>query len=113
MGFTTGIGINIVSSIIAAVQPTSVVQIVSRNRKKNFPCVLTVDNVLGNLELFYRQNLPHLSYQLDTVPSMTDINDGWSLEPRQLREMCILSYFGQLVKDGNKPITSSDVLKYQ
>lgn len=97
MGYVHGIGINILSAVISFLRPTDILQICSQDPKKNYKCVLDIDSVKENANLFApcRQDL---SYNLYQIESMTDENDGWTAEPRQLREMCTLAFVRQMIK---------------
>lgn len=118
MGFSQGIGLNIISSAIKFIQPTDIVQIYSKNRNKNFKVDLTYDAVEENRKLFSDEDKPHLNYselkyKLHKVLAMNDESDGWSLEPRQSREMYVLAYFGQMMRNGVNSLTSHKLSMYE
>ncbi|XP_023311609.1 polynucleotide 5'-hydroxyl-kinase NOL9 [Anoplophora glabripennis] len=112
MGFVQGIGLNIVTSVIKCIQPTGIIQICSKNQKRNFKDDLTYKVVKENCTLFCDDQL-ELNYKLYKVPALNDENDGWTLEPRQSREMYVLAYFGQMMRNGVNSLTSCDVPMYE
>lgn len=95
MGFTHGIGVNILSAAICLCRPTDVVQIRSQNNKNNYKCNLTPEVVLENAEIFISGQT--LSYSLLEMESLCDNFSGWVAEPRQLREMSVLSYLSKMI----------------
>ncbi|CAH0553680.1 unnamed protein product [Brassicogethes aeneus] len=113
MGFNAGIGLNLVCSAIFYVQPTHVAQINSQIHKKNFACPLTIENVGKNSTLFCCDVKMSMHYELITISSMTDFNDAWSLEPRQMREMSILTYFGEMMSDEVLSITNPNIPMFE
>ncbi|EEZ97796.2 Polynucleotide 5'-hydroxyl-kinase NOL9-like Protein [Tribolium castaneum] len=96
MGYTHGMGLNILSAVIIHVQPTDILQISSRDSKKNYKSVLETDIVAEKAQLFV-SNLKNLHYNLHQIESKCDENDGWTAEPRQLREMTILAYIREMI----------------
>ncbi|KAG5874742.1 hypothetical protein JTB14_011983 [Gonioctena quinquepunctata] len=87
--------LNIVSSAITFILPTDIIQISSKIFKKNFKKDLTVETVRENCGLF--EDLSNVGFSLHKLMAMTDDNSGWTLEPRQAREMCVLSHLGQMM----------------
>lgn len=113
MGMTDGLGINLLSSIIAEVQPTQVVQIYSDHRPKNFKEDLTIDCVKRNRILLTPENSNELSFNYLKIKSVcTDLNNG-DLMPRNIRELCILSYFSQMMPNHCNHLTERDVKIYR
>ncbi|XP_063930696.1 polynucleotide 5'-hydroxyl-kinase NOL9-like [Zophobas morio] len=104
MGYTHGVGINILSAVITQIQPTDVLQICSQNSKKNYKFSLKTGVIKQNAKLFVSEKT-NLNYNLHQIESMCDGNDSWTAEPRQLREMCVLSYISHLV-DSNSVFKS-------
>ncbi|RZC34244.1 MobB domain containing protein [Asbolus verrucosus] len=111
MGYTYGIGINILSAAIVHMQPTDILQIHSQNSKKNYRCKLSVDVVIANAKVFVDLVPTDLNYNLYEVQSMCDYNDGWTAEPRQLREMSILAYISQMADSNSVFRTKSPLYK--
>lgn len=107
MGFTHGIGINILSAAIYLCRPTDVVQINSQNSKNNYESALTPEVVAKNAEIFVSGEA--ISYNLLEVESMCDNFSGWVAEPRQLREMSLLSYLSRMT-DANFAFKTKGVL---
>lgn len=95
MGFTHGIGINILSAAIHLCRPTDVVQIISQNSRNNYASALTPEVVAENAEIFVSGEA--ISYNLLEMESMCDNCSGWIAEPRHHREMSILSYLSRTI----------------
>lgn len=112
MGFAKGIGINIISSAITSLRPTDLIQIESKSHKKNFETDLTVKTVTENCYLF-GGNPKNLKFNFKKMVAMTDDNTGWSLESRLTREMCILAYFGEMMKNGADSLHSHNLPMYE
>ncbi|KAJ8921435.1 hypothetical protein NQ315_003053 [Exocentrus adspersus] len=118
MGFSQGIGVNIIASAIKHIQPTDILQIESSNQNRNFKEDLTPQMVMKNCKLFSEddedQTKPSkVNYKLHKVAAMSDEYEGWSFEPRTSRELNILAYFGLMMKDGIKTLTSQQLPMYQ
>lgn len=113
MGFSKGIGIKIISSAISYIQPTDIVQINSTIYQKNFSNDLSLNVVKENCNFFGGEpNL--LNFNLHIIPSMSDQKArGWSLEPRQVREMCVLAYLGQMMKENIATLTDKELPMYK
>lgn len=95
MGYTHDIGINILSAVIIQVEPTDVLQICSRDSKKNYKYILETNVIVENAQLFVPSK--NLNYKLHKIESLSDENNGWTAEPRQLREMCLLAYLREMI----------------
>ncbi|XP_056640156.1 polynucleotide 5'-hydroxyl-kinase NOL9-like [Diorhabda sublineata] len=108
MGFVHGIGINIVSSAITFIRPTDVVQIDSVSGKKNFITDINPRSVEAHCGLFGGDSAG-LDFKTFKINSSSDGISGWSLEPRQVRDMCVLSYFGKLINQQTDCLTSENV----
>ncbi|KAJ8939986.1 hypothetical protein NQ314_010926 [Rhamnusium bicolor] len=116
MGFVHGIGLNLISAAISHIQPTDIVQIQSNNYNRNFKADLSYETVHKNCNMFADRvdnNSVLLNYKLHKVPAMSDGNEGWALEPRQSREMCILAYLGQMMPRGVNSLTSHELPMYE
>lgn len=117
MGFSLAIGLNIACSVIAEIKPTTVVQIQSSNKKKNFSALLTPECVIENMLL--PSCLPvnvspeELSYQFITLQSLSDDCSGLTFQPRQIREMCALAYMSQVLPDDVWSLTDPAVRIYR
>lgn len=90
MGYTYGTGLNIVCAAISTIQPTDVLEIRSNDPKKNYKVPLDVEVVKRNAKIFVSSIPPLLNYHLHELQSMSDENVGWSGQPRQFREFCVL-----------------------
>lgn len=111
MGYSKGLGIKIVSSVINLVKPTDVVQIESRHKNKNFPCDLIAANVRKNCHFGIEQ--AKLNYRLHKLTSSADNVSGWKLEARQGRELCVLAYFGEVMTNDISSLTDPNVPMYE
>lgn len=111
MGFVKGLGIHIVSSAITFIKPTDIVQINSAKRKNNFINDLSVMTVMQNCHLFGNGGMD-FEYNLHILNSMSDKNNGWTLEPRQMREICVLAYLGDMMTDSVVALTSIKLPMY-
>jgi polynucleotide 5'-kinase involved in rRNA processing len=110
MGYTHGIGINILSAVIACVHPTDILQISSQDAKKNYKFLLSAEVVRENAKLFHSTSST-LDYNLHQIESMCDQNEGWTAESRQLREMCILSHVSNMTDSNSLFKTKSPLYK--
>lgn len=115
MGFVQGIGINIISAAITFIRPTDVVQINSVSHKKNFRTDITPKNVQEHCRLFDGDlsSAKGMDFNLIKISSSSDDINGWSLEPRQVRDMCVLAYFGKLMDEQTDCLTSENVPVYK
>ncbi|XP_023022136.2 polynucleotide 5'-hydroxyl-kinase NOL9 [Leptinotarsa decemlineata] len=104
MGFTQGVGLKIVSSAIAYIVPTDVVQISSQSSKKNFKEKLS-PNTARKYCCFFEGDPSNINFKLHELPSMNDNNTGWTVGSRQAREMCVLSYVGRMMTRGVNSLT--------
>lgn len=112
IGYTQSYAINIVSTIITYVLPTILLQINSSQHTKNFEKDLTVDAVAEYSNMFGRNDIMDLCYDLIMIDSMSDKLTSWQAQGRTTREMCILSYFSQIV-DETLSLTSKNVPLYK
>lgn len=100
MGFTNDIAFHLISSTIALLEPNQIVYIESSNKKKNFKLEMDKKTLIDHIKLFTAKSNLNFSFEIEKIPAATDENVGWTLQPRQMREMCILAYFGQNMKEG-------------
>lgn len=107
MGYTRGFGLNIFSSVVCCVKPSSVIEIRSSNPKRNFVQRLSLNLIYKSAQILTPHSKELSNLEIITLPSMTDESNGWVLEPRKVREMCVLSYFGACLSDSQKYITDS------
>lgn len=109
MGFTRSFGLDIFASVMTLVQPTIVTDIRSSSPQKIFPEELNWEKITERTKLF-SSNSAHISpYEYLVIKSMADSNQGWHLQPRQLREMSILSYFSQVLPNDLLSLTDGQV----
>ncbi|KAB0801391.1 hypothetical protein PPYR_05745 [Photinus pyralis] len=107
MGYTRGFGLNIFSSVVCCVKPSSVIEIRSSNPNRNFAQCLSLDLIHKSAQILTRHSEELSNLEIITIPSMTDESNGWVLEPRKVREMCVLSYFGACLPHSQKYITDA------
>ncbi|KAK5649600.1 hypothetical protein RI129_000629 [Pyrocoelia pectoralis] len=105
MGYTRGFGLNIFSSVVGCVKPSSIINILSSNPARNFSSRLSHRLIYQSAQTLTPNVKKLTNYEIITIPSMTDKNMGWTLEPRKIREMCVLCYFGTTVLNTQKYIT--------
>ncbi|XP_058794759.1 polynucleotide 5'-hydroxyl-kinase NOL9 isoform X2 [Phymastichus coffea] len=110
MGFCKGIGLDICIFLIKLIQPSNVVQIMSRRPKNNFEFSLfkqtineykTSLNFLSNDSVVYEKIC---DYELHHVPSVAEGKrqfETWNMEPRQQRELVLLSYLSQIISNAD------------
>lgn len=113
-GFTNGLGLDIAANTLKLLQPTHVIEIKSKTFSKNYKMDMTAENVKNVIKksklLDYRRVESQLNYSFTKFESLSEKNEAWSLEARQARELCILSYFGKMLSGNGKDLTSSDNL---
>lgn len=113
MGFTRSFGLDVAASIIAYVQPTIVADIRSVSQQKNFSVSLERDIVEERCELFAEEGIESIpSYLYVQIGAMTDEDQSWIPQPRQLREMMIYCYFGGMLAEDSMSLTDGRVPVY-
>ncbi|KAK9887576.1 hypothetical protein WA026_023383 [Henosepilachna vigintioctopunctata] len=113
MGYTNDIAYHVVSSAVVILQPTKIVYIHSTNTKKNYKIPLNKKNIIKHSKLFCPNSKTDFNVEVVRIPSVTDENAGWTLEPRQMREMCILAYFGKLMTESVKSLQDFNIDMYE
>lgn len=108
MGFTRDLGLNLAVAVLAEVQPTLVIEVLSKNSRRNFQEPLQLPYVQGQLEVL--EDLPvsrgiTLEYGYVQMWATSEDARGWELEPRTIREMCVLGYISAMLPDGVKAVT--------
>lgn len=111
MGFTRGLGLELMISILNIVQPHRVIELYG-SPQKNFAELLNYNDVKTRNELFGYKSEALVPYALFRVKSMSSSNKGWELQPRQVREMSILAYFSQVLPDNVLSITDKSIPLY-
>ena len=103
MGWCNGMGLMMLVDTIRMLEPTTVVQLNSRHKRKNFPFSLTPETV-GSCREGWRSKRKSLSYNLLEFPAVPESvtaqdmssSDNWGLpEPRLLRELVLLAWLGR------------------
>lgn len=109
MGFSKSIGTDIIVMIIKLLNPSIVVQMESSKRNRNYYDYLTQEFVENFTPSFPLEMPKHkVTYSFEIINSVAEdlVSGEWISEPRLLREMCILSYFSQMLED-KKEITAA------
>lgn len=112
MGYTNGLAIKVVSTVIALVKPTNIVQIESQKKNRNFVCDLNVANIRRNCD-YFGGDPTNLNYRLHKVMSLAGNNTGWKLEPRVARELCLLAYLGEGMTEVICSLTDHNLPMYE
>ena len=103
MGWCNGMGLMMLVDTIRLLEPTTVIQLQSRYRRKNFPFSLT-DEAVGGCREGWRSRKKRLTYNLLEFPAVPESatavdmrsGDNWGLpEPRQLRDLVVLAWLGR------------------
>nr|CAI5827208.1 unnamed protein product [Callosobruchus analis] len=113
MGFVQSLGLNIISSVITYIKPTDVVQISSKHRKKNFKTSLSINLIKENCNIFGHASID-FEFRLHELNAMNDISmGGWTLESRQMRELCVLAYLAEMLPPNVNSLTSHQLPMYK
>lgn len=115
MGYSKGLGVKLISSVICAVSPTDVVQINSKYRDCNFPSALTEKYVSSENVLLPEIKLER-DYKLHEIISACDEdapqNHGqpmsWGLKSALKRNIVTLSYFFRALDDSDTYLTECE-----
>ncbi|XP_030752566.1 polynucleotide 5'-hydroxyl-kinase NOL9 [Sitophilus oryzae] len=117
-GFTAGFGFDIALNIICLIEPSLLIEIKSKTTYKNYKINLTSENVtkyIDENEIICKDIINprvKLNYKHVTLESLSENNDAWSLEARQCREICILSYLGKMMQHSTKFLNSHEINMY-
>ncbi|KAF7391609.1 hypothetical protein HZH68_011152 [Vespula germanica] len=123
MGFTQGIGWDIVVFTIKLFRPSFVLQIMSERTKNNYPNLLSSDIIdqqtftgfswSKNITDWNRPCLHELQViNTNAEKKQESTNDSWNMEPYQQRELAMISYLSGIVNsNGNStfPATSASL----
>lgn len=113
MGFVRGLGQPLAASVITQVNPTMVVQIQSQYQNKNFSTLLTESAVLTQAIFTKELAKNDLKYELKAVNSVADRRKGFLLQPRYIRELCVLAYLSSLLPSNIQYVTDPAVPIYK
>ena len=92
MGFSRGLGVKLIQQTFAKVQPSTVIEIRSRFEKKNYPFRFESLQQVPGFNVLAFEAMPESNEAKDM-----GVKDLWGIpEPAKLRDIVILSYFGQL-----------------
>lgn len=97
MGFSRSLGCELLSSVIGICNPSLIFQINSKNRTKNLDVNFDLCSLQENAQFFTPQLQLSTNFEVHKVESPSDNCTGWECGPRQLREMCIISYFSEIL----------------
>lgn len=109
MGFCRSIGLDIIVHTIKLIRPTDVIQMQSKSKGRNYLNELTPEFVANYKPIFSLETeFCKMNYSLTLLNSVAEQKVPGELEsePRLLREMSILSYFSQILKE-NEEITAA------
>ncbi|KAF7388933.1 hypothetical protein HZH66_010070 [Vespula vulgaris] len=123
MGFTQGIGWDIVVFTIKLFRPSFVLQIMSERTKNNYPNLLSSDIIdqqtftgfswSKNITDWNKPCLHELQViNTNAEKKQESTNDSWNMEPYQQRELAMISYLSGIVNsNGNStfPATSASL----
>ncbi|XP_050294089.1 polynucleotide 5'-hydroxyl-kinase NOL9 [Anthonomus grandis grandis] len=115
-GFNLGIGLDISANQLVMIKPSHLFEFKSKIAKKNYKFDLTPELVTS----FVRTSVlrcdidtgDELNYTYVKLTSVAERSEAWSLEARQSRELLLLSYFGKMMSDEVKDLTSPGVNMY-
>uniref|UniRef100_A0A6P7GR93 Polynucleotide 5'-hydroxyl-kinase NOL9 n=1 Tax=Diabrotica virgifera virgifera TaxID=50390 RepID=A0A6P7GR93_DIAVI len=114
MGFTQSKGINIACSAVTFVKPTHLVQIKSLDDRNNFETKLKARILKDYCNIFVSDNSNSLKYSHIQLMSMNSQKKvGFSLKPRQIREMAVVAYFSQIMSDDVNHLSSHKIPMYK
>ncbi|XP_014615593.1 PREDICTED: polynucleotide 5'-hydroxyl-kinase NOL9 [Polistes canadensis] len=118
MGFTYGIGWDIVVFTIKLFRPSFVVQIMSERTKNNYANLLSND-IINRQTLAgfsWSKNIADLnkpcSHELHVINTNAEMKrkskcDSWSIEPYQQRELAMISYLSGIINSNENSISTS------
>ena len=101
MGWCQGVGLMLLVDTLRLLQPSTVIQLTSKHKRKNFPYSLSPDRVSGTRDSWRsaRTKLTYNLLELAAVPESAaapGAQDFWGLpDPRALREIALVSWLGR------------------
>lgn len=99
MGYARNLASELLSSVICISNPSLIFQINSQNVKKNYNVNLDLNIIEKSAEFFTPGLKIKRKFQICKVDAPSDKCTSWTCGPRQLREMCIISYLSRLIKN--------------
>lgn len=110
LGYTRGLGYEIISSILRVFNPTDLIQIQSRSYRDNFYPILT-DNVVNNYQFdIYRDemdaNAQYSSFNTHVIESVITAEYKRNVTSRDIRYAMILAKLGIALKSNSDWLTS-------
>ncbi|XP_001607103.1 polynucleotide 5'-hydroxyl-kinase NOL9 [Nasonia vitripennis] len=111
MGFCRGIGLDICIFLIKLIDPTNVIQLTSKRPRNNFEFALEKKTINKHKQFSISWDTDKsvfertCDYQLHCVPSAAEGKrqfDTWNMEPRQQRELVLLSYLSQIIQNADE-----------
>ncbi|CAG9772887.1 unnamed protein product [Ceutorhynchus assimilis] len=107
-GYTQGFGLDLSANSLKMLQPQIVIEIKSKNPSKNYKTDLTADFINSYDDILGHEDI-QVNYKHFTFDSLCEKNEAWAIEARPSREICVLSYFGQMMSESTKSLTSHDL----
>lgn len=101
MGFTSGVGIDVILDLIRYTQPLQILQISSRSPRRNFPALLDHEFVTQHKRGWLSNSTDYLAdYNLQAIYSSSELSEKsleeWGFRPSELRQIGLMSYFSRL-----------------
>lgn len=97
MGYGRNLASELISSVIAISSPSIIFQIDSQNYVKNCNVKFDLNTINKNLKFFTSDLEIKRNFKIFNTDAPSDECVAWICGPRQLREMCIFSYFSQML----------------
>ncbi|XP_076276232.1 polynucleotide 5'-hydroxyl-kinase NOL9 [Lasioglossum baleicum] len=121
MGFTRGLGWDIMVFTVKLLQPSLVVQIMSEKVRNNYPHSLSsgvinkqkFSRVSWSMNDFnWNQNCDHELFMIRTHAERKSapVNETWNMEPYQQRELVLISYLSEIMRGPIDPTCCTNSL---
>lgn len=111
IGYARNLASELLSSIIGITSPSAIFQINSQNFTKNCHVNVNLDAIKRNLTFFSPGVEMKRNFKIYKIDAPSDECVAWICGPRQLREMCIFSYFSQMLGVSSS-FTSGEIPTY-
>ncbi|KAF2898231.1 hypothetical protein ILUMI_07944 [Ignelater luminosus] len=109
VSFTRSIHLEIFAAAVTHVKPNTIIEMYDARKRQDFREVLSHQLIVEKSKLFARNMNAPPKFDSFRVECATDCSRGWHLEEGQIREMCILSYLGQMLPEGVLSLTATTV----
>lgn len=99
IGYTSDVGYNILACALLIVRPNTLLELKSPDRNKNYSLPIRKSDIREQ-SLLLRKDLP-FDFDIDLleIELSKRETEGWALQGREMREMCIMSYFGSMMTE--------------